>query len=401
MTMKITLEEVIRRHKESNPNTECIYNKTVLGKTLYDKVIITCKKHGDFLQAPLDHMKGRGCPICGREKMKNTKTTNINILIQKSKDKFEGKFSYDETIKTYKNMKTKCKFHCNECNIDFEATFISHLNSNYGNCPYCRIKRNKTINYEMFLRHTKEYGITEKCDLSYITEYIDSRTKVPVYCHKKDEYDNEHGIFMIKPNDLLQGKGCPKCAKRHTYTGEELLLKFKNMNGDNYIYENIDGKKMRDKIDIYCNKCHKWFKQELHGHLKGQGCPFCNTNSRFERILDINLKDNNIEYERQKRFKWLSLQSIDFYVDKIKVGIECQGSQHFEPSIKFGGEKEFQFTLERDKRKKRLCKENGVELVYFLDKKYNSYMEEDDIYFNKKEDLLKYIQLKLDNITEK
>ena len=46
-------------------------------------------------------------------------------------------------------------------------------------------------------------------------------------------------------------------------------------------------------------------------------------------------------------------------------------------------------------------KENNLQLIYYLDKKYNFYMEEDDIYFNKKEDLLKYIQLKLDNIIEK
>ena len=46
-------------------------------------------------------------------------------------------------------------------------------------------------------------------------------------------------------------------------------------------------------------------------------------------------------------------------------------------------------------------KENNLQLIYYLDKKYNSYMEEDDIYFNKKEDILKYIQLKLDNIIEK
>lgn len=42
-----------------------------------------------------------------------------------------------------------------------------------------------------------------------------------------------------------------------------------------------------------------------------------------------------------------------------------------------------------------------VILIYFLDKKYNSYMKEDDIYFNKKEDLLKYIKLRLDNIIKK
>ena len=107
--MRITLDEIIRRHRENNPYSDCIYTKTVLGKTLHDKVIITCKKHGDFLQAPHEHMKGQGCPICGKEQMKDTKTTDINILIQKSKDMFKEKFSYEETIKTYKNVKTKCK----------------------------------------------------------------------------------------------------------------------------------------------------------------------------------------------------------------------------------------------------------------------------------------------------
>lgn len=29
-----------------------------------EKVIITCKKHGDFLQRPNDHMSGRGCKLC-------------------------------------------------------------------------------------------------------------------------------------------------------------------------------------------------------------------------------------------------------------------------------------------------------------------------------------------------
>lgn len=112
-------------------------------------------------------------------------------------------------------------------------------------------------------------------------------------------------------------------------------------------------------------------------------------------------RKNNINYEYQKKFEWLSLQSLDFYLSEYNIAIECQGMQHFIPVEHFGGEENFISIQGRDKRKKRLCKENGVELIYFLDKKYNSYMEEDDIYFNKKEDLLKYIQLKLDNIIEK
>ena len=38
----------------------------------HTKVIITCAIHGDFEQRPLDHLKGRGCALCyGTEKMTN------------------------------------------------------------------------------------------------------------------------------------------------------------------------------------------------------------------------------------------------------------------------------------------------------------------------------------------
>lgn len=35
------------------------------------KVCISCPKHGDFWQAPADHLFGQGCPECGRERKKH------------------------------------------------------------------------------------------------------------------------------------------------------------------------------------------------------------------------------------------------------------------------------------------------------------------------------------------
>ena len=40
------------------------YRNTVV-KTTNDKVIITCKAHGDFEQLQSNHLAGNGCPICG------------------------------------------------------------------------------------------------------------------------------------------------------------------------------------------------------------------------------------------------------------------------------------------------------------------------------------------------
>ena len=52
------------------------------------------------------------------------------------------------------------------------------------------------------------------------------------------------------------------------------------------------------------------------------------------------------------------------------MSIECQGGQHFFP-VDFAGKgvewacKEFDKLIKRDKRKKALCEEHGVKLLYF------------------------------------
>lgn len=138
--MRITLEEIIERHKKSNPNTDYDYGKTVLGQTLHDKVIITCPIHGDFIQAPHEHMKGQGCPKCAIEQKAINKRTDIEELIRKSKEKFGNKFNYEITRRTYKNIKGKCSFHCNDCGNDFEFTFFRHFKNMTGGCKVCKEK---------------------------------------------------------------------------------------------------------------------------------------------------------------------------------------------------------------------------------------------------------------------
>ncbi len=56
--------------------------------------------------------------------------------------------------------------------------------------------------------------------------------------------------------------------------------------------------------------------------------------------------------------------SYDIYICGLKVAIEYQGKQHFEPVEFFGGEDNFKKQHERDLLKAKLSKENGVILVY-------------------------------------
>ena len=52
------------------------------------------------------------------------------------------------------------------------------------------------------------------------------------------------------------------------------------------------------------------------------------------------------------------------YISELKVAIEYQGKQHFEPVVFFGGEESYKKTVERDKIKQELSRKNGVKMVY-------------------------------------
>ena len=73
-----------------------------------------------------------------------------------------------------------------------------------------------------------------------------------------------------------------------------------------------------------------------------------------------------VEVIHHYRPSFLKGQELDIYFehDGKRIGIEYQGLQHFEPVDYFGGELTFAATVERDERKKRICIENTVTLIY-------------------------------------
>jgi len=72
----------------------------------------------------------------------------------------------------------------------------------------------------------------------------------------------------------------------------------------------------------------------------------------------------DIEVIHHARPKWIGRQHLDIFIPSLKVAVEYQGAQHFEPIAYFGGEKAYQATLKRDSLKRRKCKANGVRLIH-------------------------------------
>ena len=219
--------------------------------------------------------------------------------------------------------------------------------------------------------------IGDKYDYSKV-EYKDNHTKVCIVCPI-------HGEFWQTPNSHLSGIGCKKCGinsriNKRKKSIEEFIKEAREIHGDKYDYSKVEYINNHTKVCIIC-PIHGEFWQipDSHIHQK-QGCPICKE-SRLEKKIRYLLLENNICFEQQKRFKWLGLQSLDFYLPEYNIAIECQGIQHFEPINFFGGEKALKETIERDKEKKEKCKKNNIKILYFSDKQYNNelYVDYNDL----------------------
>jgi hypothetical protein len=108
--------------------------------------------------------------------------------------------------------------------------------------------------------------------------------------------------------------------------------------------------------------------------MRGVGCPYCQ-NSILEEKVARELEKNNLDYIwhcKKEKLSWLGKQSLDFYLPKQNIAIECQGIQHFKPIEFFGGKKTFEYRKKLDENKLKLCNENNIDLFYI---NYNDNLE--------------------------
>ena len=346
---KLDTPEIIKRFCNANGD-KYDYSKVeyVNART---KVCIICPEHGEFWVLPGDHLRGVGCPECNRIRLRNgsrrfSKETFIKVAREKHGDK------YDYSKVEYVDCRTKVCIICPE-HGEFWQTPLSHLHT--SGCPKCS---KRYMDKEYFIERAEEvYG--KKYDYSKL-DYVNEKTKVCIICP-------EHGEFLVNPRDFLSGHGCSRCAyelsaKKRAKTTEQFIEDAKKVHGSKYDYSKVDYINNESKVCIICPE-HGEFWQTPAGHLQGYGCPICNE-SHLEKNVKNLLLENGIKFEQYKRFNWLGLQSLDFYLPEYNTAIECQGIQHFEEVEHFGGSKGLEENKRRDRRKYQLCRENGVNIFY-------------------------------------
>ena len=217
------------------------YTKTdILKKDSKRRVIITCPKHGDFLQDMYSHLNGCGCPKCGKENMAKTQSFTKEQFVDKANIVHNFKYKYTTTVYNgaTKNVDIICPIHG-----IFTQKAYSHLQGH--GCPKCATKRNADnmlMTKEDFVKKAIIiHNGTENYDLS---EYKGAKVPIEIICSKGHHY-------WQMPNKHLNGHGCPYCANNVSSQENEISDFIENEIGLNVIKNNRKLLTDRKEIDIY------------------------------------------------------------------------------------------------------------------------------------------------------
>lgn len=268
---------------------------------------------------------------------------------------------YDLSKFIYINNHTKgiatCKKHG-----DFQITPKDLLHG--VGCKYCGIER-KSEKLTKSLEEFKSQYYAKFGNTYDLSKFIYQGDKIcgTAVCYK-------HGEFSITPHSLLNGYGCKECSKEKRLMSKENFIKqYVTKFGNKYDFSKFVYKGNKKECIVICSK-HGEFPSTPNRLLSGHGCPFCNE-SKLEKEISNLLTENNIQFEHNKRYKFLNGLQLDFYIPYYKIAIECQGKQHFEPIELFGGKERLEEQQLKDKQKLELCKINNITLLYYANYKYN------------------------------
>lgn len=237
--------------------------------------------------------------------------------------------------------------------INYEASFLKSKKDDIGYCFYICYYNTpqylKILNYPIYviLNYIDKKELEKELLIAYDNNFAYLFQTIDLLKEKLKLNNNEE---LKKYIELKYGKinmGDYK-ARKNAY------IKYTNfsLSADRYHYYQ----------DYFEDKYKNKFKEDYDQLLK-EG----KINTRWKSEQDVYRLVSFIYPDAiyQYKGKWLKRLSLDIYVPSINVAIEYQGLQHYEAIDYFGGKVNLIKSIERDKRKAQLCKENNINLIYW------------------------------------
>ena len=313
-----TTEKIIKKFKTIHGD-KYDYSKVDFIKTTI-KVCIICPEHGEFWQEPHAHIKGQGCPKCGIIKRSINKTNTTKQFIEKAKTIHGDKYDYSKV--KYINTKTKVCIICSE-HGEFWQEPHNHLQGN--GCFQCaNLLKGSTlkIGKDEFIKRANNIHNT-KYDYSQVV-YVNNRTSVLIKCNTHGYFKQTPEVHLLGHGCPECAK--ISAIEKNTKTTEKFIAQCIEIHGDKYDYSKVEYKRGDIPVTIICKE-HGEFLQKPTNHLDGCGCQKCSmlfSNYELELgdfIASIIGEKNIIRNDRTI----LNGNELDIYIPSKKIAFEFDG----------------------------------------------------------------------------
>ena len=279
-----------------------------------------------------------GCPFCGKDLLGPLNTPKfINVRL-------EQMGSAVRLVSGFVNMTTKCLFKCTKHGISFMQNPQKAVRSVSGGCPKCVRGRRSDLHRRSTKSIVNEINVKNP-DCTLLSLPSATHAIVKVRCEKCGS------VFCRIVEDLLHGRGCPRCKFTQQVLNESNTTE--NINerihqicpsvslAEPYVIPFLTKDKKRHTYWFKCSDCgYKW-KAAVDNMLAKPHCPNCMHDRSLDSIGETCIMTFLDKYNVKYFHPYIPVSCKDtrsLHFD-FKVGhylIEYQGIQHFGPQ-RIGG----------------------------------------------------------------
>jgi hypothetical protein len=347
----ILIHEYCKSH-----NGICLENE-YKGIGAKNKYLCRCYENHEFMLTWKNKKTKGWCEYCLNQKIDPIKEMKLIHEFCKSK---EGFCNENE----FKGFDVKYECSCKK-NHKFLLNWI-HSKYRFSWCKKCyeESRKNKylcdpVIEFNNFL---------EFCDNNKLRllnqEYKGTAHMYELLCENGHKTTMSWGYIKSYKIRKMQNFNCKECHDMEIF---KLVNKFCEDNGGVCLDKGYIPDKC--KYNCMCAKNHKFALRWVNMRNRGTWCKKCQKN-RFENLIREGVETLLGEGFVKIKPTWLRNPrtnrrlELDWFSDKLKLAIECQGPQHYSKVKKFKmTDESLEYQQYKDQIKRDVCKERGITLI--------------------------------------
>lgn len=178
---------------------------------------------------------------------------------------------------------------CPKCSNTITTTFSKISSRTHNMCKDCAVieafNKRRLKQEQTFIAKVKEF---HKDKYTYEkVKYLNNSTKVTITCPI-------HGAFEQTPSAHYKHgcDKCRSDSNRRSI--EQFIENSIRVHGKKYNYLKVNYSNGTTLVKIKCNNCKRYFTQRPNDHLNGSGCPTCNRGSDLDLIYIWKILNTNI-----------------------------------------------------------------------------------------------------------